>query len=40
MPLRIGAGLVLVEIVGLPHDVAGGWLELRGLKVELYATGI
>lgn len=36
--MRVSGGLVLVEIVGLPPDVAGCWVELRGVKLELYPT--
>jgi hypothetical protein len=38
--IKVGGGLVLTEIVDLPTRSAGVWVELRGVKVDLYPTGI
>jgi hypothetical protein len=38
--VRVSGGLLLVEIVGVPSGVAGCWVELRDVRLELYPTRI
>ncbi|MER6753443.1 hypothetical protein AB0I85_26780 [Micromonospora echinofusca] len=38
--VRVSGGLLLVKIVGVPPGVAGCWVELRSVRLELYPTRI